>query len=99
MRPRTTAVAMLIVLSGCPKTVPPDTRPVLPPPTADQLLAKEVSALGIEALALVKEQDELLWAHWTQGTPLDLEKPALAHAALFEDATLARVRSARSKGV
>ena len=49
MRPRTTAVAMLIVLSGCPKAVPPPGPVTAPTLTAEQQLAKEVAALGGEA--------------------------------------------------
>lgn len=96
----TTAFVLLLVLAGCPKTVPQDAPPPLPPPpTPEQQLAKEVDALWIEATALVKEQSELLWAHWTQGAPLDLEKPALSHTVLFDDVTLKTVRLARSTGV
>ena len=92
----TPEILLLIVLSGCPKAVPESLPAPAPVATQEQLLAKEVAALEAEALALVKEQDELLWEHWTQGTPLDLEKPALSHAVLFEDATLLKVRRARN---
>ena len=90
---------MLIVLSGCPKAIPENPPPSPPAQSAEQLLEKEVSALAVEALALLKEQDELLWKHWTQGGPLELEKPALSHTVLFEDAALTRVREARGKKI
>ena len=97
---QTTAIALLLLISGCPKTVPsePGTAAVaaaLPP--AELQLQQEVTALGKEATALVKERDEALWAHWTLGAVLELDKPALKHAVLFEDATLAKVRLARAK--
>lgn len=90
---------MLLVLSGCPKTVPPplEPPPVRKGPTAEEKRAKAVAAVEAEALALVKEEDELLWAHWTRGDPLELEKPASKHAALFEDRTLALVREGGNK--
>lgn len=97
MRPWILAAASL-VLAGCPKAVPPP-EPAPPPLGAQQQLAKEVDAIAVEALALTKEQDELLWAHWTRGSPLELDKPALAHAILYEPATLDRVRLARKEGV
>ncbi len=97
MRPSTTVVALLIALSGCPKAVPQN--PPAQPLTLDQQLAKEVDSWVAEALTLVQEQDELLWAHWTQGTPLELQKPALGHAVLFDDATLSKIRIARSKNI
>lgn len=95
MRPRTTA-ALLLLLMGCPKAVPPPEPPKPPPgPTPEQARAQQVDALQAEALALVKEEGELLWAHWTRGAPLELEQAKAAHAALFEDAALAKVRAAK----
>ncbi len=98
MSPRTTAIALLIVLSGCPKSVPPSAGGSALS-AADSQLTREVAALGIEALALVREQDEQLWAHWTQGARLDLDKPALSHSVLFDEPTLGKIRIARSKGL
>lgn len=86
---------MLMLLTGCPKAVVQDVAAPAPALTAEQERADGLAALESEALALVKKQHELLWAHWTRGAPLDLEKPALEHAVLFENATLAKVRAAK----
>jgi len=97
MRARILTLGWLI-LTGCPKVVPPAELPPVPL-NAQQQLAKEVDAIAVEALALTREQDELLWAHWTQGAALELDKPALAHAVLYAPATLDRVRLAKKEGI
>lgn len=97
---------MLLVLSACPKQVraplvrpTPNAPAVLLPLTEDQRLEKRIATLASEALALAREQDEALWAHWTAGAPLDLEQSTLKHAVLFDDATWVDVQAARAKGL
>ena len=113
MRPRIAAV-LLLALSACPKEVPPSSialeatakAPAAPPApgvlvplTENERLERRIASLASEALALEKAQDEALWAHWTAGVPLELERASVKHAVLFDEATPVDVEAARSRKI
>lgn len=65
-------------------------------PTEAELLAPKVAELSTQAQAAVRSIDEALWAHWTQGAPLDLNQALAKHAPLFTRQTLETLRRAQA---
>jgi hypothetical protein len=90
--------ALLLVLTGCPKSAPP---PDITPPKPDagiteaELIAPKVDALEKECAQVVREVDEALWKHWTTGASLDLAAATKGHDALFSKQSLVTLRRAR----
>lgn len=64
-----------------------------PPPakTEADLLAEDVSRLSAAAEALLREQDERIWAAWTAGQPAHLEESYAGYEALFTPEAIQKI--------
>src|SRR5215831_3865440 len=80
MNPRFFAVLAGLLLTACPKA-PPD-HPGTDKPDAKTLWA-EVEKLSRQAESLLIRQEELIWKHWTEGTPADLSQTYDGEKQLF----------------
>src|SRR5215831_6020097 len=80
MSPRFFAVLACFLLTACPKA-PPD-HPGTDRPN-DETLWSEVEKLAGQAESLLARQEELIWKHWTEGTPADLSQTYDGEKPLF----------------
>ncbi len=74
------ALTTAATLAGCPK------RPASPPPqplSPEERLRADVAALQERTVALLRQQDEMVWAHWTRGEPVDFSVTAAEEKALY----------------
>jgi hypothetical protein len=97
MSPRNAAAAVaLLALAACPHPAPPVAGPAPPGPPEADVLRPQVKGLAAEAEALLRQQDEAVWAHWTQGAPLNIVKMYEAHPALFTPEALQKIARLRA---
>ena len=95
-RNRVRLIALLPLLSlACPKPQQA-VEPAKPKgPTPQETARAEVRAVGEELAAVLTEQDERLWEHFTTGAPLDLKGVWSGHDGLLSDKAREVVRRAR----
>ena len=80
MNPRFFAVLAGLLLTACPKG--PPGHPGTEKPD-DKTLWAEVEKLSGQAESLLVRQEELIWKHWTEGTPADLSPTYDGEKQLF----------------
>ncbi len=80
MSPRFFSVLACLLLTACPKAPPNHPANVRP---NDETLWAEVEKLAGQAESLLARQEELIWKHWTDGTPPDLSQTYDGKEQLF----------------
>lgn len=89
MSPRNALLFLTLALTaGCPKPPPEPPKPLevkgpSPEEFEREALKPKVAALSLEAEALVRDQDELVWKTWTTGQKVDIEQTYAGHEKLF----------------
>jgi hypothetical protein len=79
-------LALPALLVACPRpTLPP---PPVDPVTPEQQLRAQVEALTERTRALLRMQDELVWAHWTTGAEVDFSVTAAEEKDLYTEEAL-----------
>jgi hypothetical protein len=97
MSPRNAAAAAaLLALAACPHPLPPSAPPSPAGPPEQEVLRPQVKGLSAEAEGLLRQQDEAVWAHWTQGAPLNIVKMYDAHPALFTPESIQKIARLRT---
>ena len=66
--------------AACPKRAPAVLAPPLSP---EERLRADGAALQARTEALLRQQDEMVWAHWTRGEPVDFSVTAAEEKALY----------------
>ncbi|HVE84755.1 MAG TPA: chromosome segregation protein SMC [Myxococcales bacterium] len=98
MTARSGALLLLLLwATGCPRpaATPPSTPPAPRPEEEAAALRPEVQKLAAEAEALLKAQNEQIWATWTSGQKPELAASYQAHPALFTPESIHQIERLR----